>query len=107
MGIHTLQSHCHTFGISLNIGSAASGQLVNVEIAPGNLTSTKVISLGSYFHANAYRHLNVTEKRSISSIHRLARASQLMPATSTDDIRRILGDEKDVNYPLYCGQEDP
>ena len=45
--------------------------------APGNLSDVKVVSNESYFHANAYLRLNVSQSPGHSSQHRQDRAAEL------------------------------
>lgn len=98
-----LQSTCHTYGMSLNVGSTVTGEQVNIEVGPGRKLSVNDITSGSYFHANAYLHLHVRQdpKLSPSSAHREARAKELLPVTNITGVLQILGDTQDVHWPIY------
>ncbi len=56
----------------------------------------------SYFHANEYLRLPVSQHPDPSSNHRLATYRQLYVNASTlDDARQLLGDTSDARYPIY------
>jgi hypothetical protein len=48
-----------------------------------------------------YLHLNVSQTRSESSLHRMARVAKLPLPKNGIDIRQILGDQGDVHYPIF------
>ncbi|CAK0889947.1 unnamed protein product [Prorocentrum cordatum] len=101
--IGILERFCHAYGMSLNVGSVVTKEQVNIEVAPGGGVSVWNVSGGSYFHANAYLHMNVTEDPHLSpsSAHREARARQLLPAVGRDGVLRVLGDTQDKHWPIY------
>jgi len=101
--IKVLNRSCHAFGMSLNVGSTVTRELVNIEVAPGHGLSVQHIMEGSYFHANKYLRLNTSQDPHLSpsSAHRESRAKQLMPATDRGDVLRILGDTEDVHWPIF------
>eukprot|EP00930_Biecheleria_cincta_P045484 TRINITY_DN31345_c0_g1_i1.p1 TRINITY_DN31345_c0_g1~~TRINITY_DN31345_c0_g1_i1.p1 ORF type:complete len:381 (+),score=54.10 TRINITY_DN31345_c0_g1_i1:47-1189(+) len=98
-----LKTTCHAYGMSLNVGSTRTGEQVNIEVGPGSGLSVHSVDNASYFHANAYLHLNVTEDPHLSpsSAHRQARAKQLAPANNRSGVLAILGDAGDVRWPIY------
>ena len=59
-----------------------------VSTGPGNTSSVKHMNNESYFHANAYKRLNVSQVPGPSSIHREERAAEfavslLTPSATT------------------------
>eukprot|EP00931_Biecheleriopsis_adriatica_P039720 TRINITY_DN22704_c0_g1_i2.p1 TRINITY_DN22704_c0_g1~~TRINITY_DN22704_c0_g1_i2.p1 ORF type:complete len:277 (+),score=50.00 TRINITY_DN22704_c0_g1_i2:423-1253(+) len=101
--IEFLNKTCSAYGMSMNIGSTRTGEQVNIEVGPGFRLSVHRVKNASYFHANSYLHLDVAEvpHMSPSSAHRQARARKLMPARDRSDVLAILGDAKDVRWPIY------
>jgi hypothetical protein len=62
---------------------------------------------GPFFHANEPRHIELETAPEPSSPHRLARYEQFTPPASMDDIRAILGDTKDAEYPIWRSGTPP
>jgi len=85
----------------------AHPRIVNIEAAPFGVHSVRPIG-DPFFHANQYATLNVPQVYGNSSIHRVARAAELLPtiATATPDraptvMLSCLGDQDDVEYPIF------
>eukprot|EP00297_Palpitomonas_bilix_P007293 CAMPEP_0113875328 /NCGR_PEP_ID=MMETSP0780_2-20120614/4887_1 /TAXON_ID=652834 /ORGANISM="Palpitomonas bilix" /LENGTH=414 /DNA_ID=CAMNT_0000861317 /DNA_START=29 /DNA_END=1273 /DNA_ORIENTATION=- /assembly_acc=CAM_ASM_000599 len=107
-------------GFSINLfefGETSQQRIVSVEVAPGGLSSVRVIQNDSkYFRANQYRSLNVEQTADASSIHRLQR-EQEMPSPLTFEkegvegvvkgMFDILGDTADAKYPIYRDGKEP
>lgn len=87
-------------GFSINIGSTLTGEMVNIEMSPGQLRSVLRVTNYSY-HFNQYLRLNVSHFPDPSSDHRLARIKQLPTPQSVADVRAILGDTGDKEYPIW------
>ena len=57
-----------------------------------------------FFHANQYQTLVVPQTYGNSSIHRLARAAEILrdaPPTTPEAIAHALGDQQDHSYPIF------
>jgi len=88
------------FGFNINIGSIREHRLINVEVAP-NQISIKHVSMGNYSHFNMYRHMEISQRVDVSSIHRLDRSWQLPAPDDPRSVVTILGDNADHQYPIY------
>lgn len=104
-------------GHSFNLASKYEERLVNIEVKPnvessgssGQVRSlsqspyviTSVEKGSSLFHANCYIYMDADADCSTSSQHRMARASELPPAKSVQDVLVTLGDTEDKDYPIY------
>lgn len=77
--------------------------IVNIETAPGQLFSYKAIA-DPYFHANQYTTLQVPQYFTNSSVHRLARVQQLAVPYDAASVLKVLGDQHDVQYPIFHDQ---
>ncbi|MCO5577066.1 hypothetical protein L7F22_030888 [Adiantum nelumboides] len=102
-----LQSACKriqvkelALGHSYNIFDIGSRRIVNVETASNGRFSVKEIGAEPFFHANMYKHLDVSQVEDQSSIRRHARAAELSKCTK-DDFLSVLGDTEDRDYPIY------
>ncbi|KAH7421538.1 hypothetical protein KP509_13G062900 [Ceratopteris richardii] len=87
-------------GHSYNIFDICSRKIVNVETASRGRFSVKEIGATPFFHANMYRHLDISQVQDESSLHRHARAADL-PKFTKDEILSLLGDTEDELYPIY------
>lgn len=77
-------------------------QFLNIETG-GNQASVKTVVINDppWFHANIYKHLDIKEVINNSSVHRQARVDVLPLPKSVDDLRNILGDQVDNQYPIF------
>ncbi len=55
----------------------------------------------SHFHANMFNLAMVDDIDDDSSLHRMARAKDLMPARTMKEALSILGDFGDKDFPIY------
>lgn len=102
------------YGGSINIGSPKKNS-INIELGPhGAFDITKTPSDGScIFHMNEYLHLpDVVETPDISSQHRIRRAkiiNEEFPVKNNNfgSFLNILGDKKDIKYPLFRDDTPP
>jgi len=109
-------------GSCFNQSFFQSPVLISVETAP-NITNLKGVPRYStahfdqnggenaqyLFHANSYLRLNVEEMpdKITSSEHRMKRAAEIGRADGWDNILKILGDTKDISYPIYRTASPP
>ena len=94
-------AHPCASGFSYNIGSVATGDIVNIEVAPNSTFSILNITEGDSCHFNEYIRLNVDQFPDVSSAARLARVEQMPAPVNPYDIITILGDTKNKSYPIY------
>lgn len=104
-------------GYNLNIGVPKDNRIVNIEQDPlggfGAHEIPSALNLPKYtlpnahiqpfyfYHANMYRFLWTPCVWDPSSSHRLAVLDKYPAPTKTDDIRQMLGDTSDPQYPIY------
>jgi len=102
--ISKMPSNCAS-GVNLNVISMNENRLVNIEII-GNIYSVREIN-GAFSHYNTYKTINVEYEYSESSSRRGKRVAQL-PATNVEEMKVILGDTFDKQYPIYrnCAEPD-
>jgi len=109
------------YGFSVNLGVLPSDDrnerphIYNYELAPQNSLPGSNVSKymvprgdggannGSYFHVNMYRRIHITQGKRFtpSSVHRTKRIEAMPNPTSIEDIKQILGDTADQQYPIY------
>ena len=75
-------------------------KVANIETAAGQLYAFREIT-EPYFHANQYTTLNVAQHFNNSSKHRVARVAQLPVPYDAPAVLNVLGDQDDVQYPLF------
>jgi len=77
-------------------------KFLNVEVGGGR-ASTKEVNLNDppWFHANVYKHLDIKQVINNSSLHRQARVDSLPQPKNSTDLRNILGDQNDHQYPIF------
>jgi hypothetical protein len=91
----------HSFQL-MRLGKQPS--ILNVEAAPRGLYAVRPIGADVFFHANQYQTLVVPQTYGNSSIHRLARAAEILrdaPPTTPEAIAHALGDQQDHAYPIF------
>eukprot|EP01089_Gocevia_fonbrunei_P021705 TRINITY_DN8523_c0_g1_i2.p1 TRINITY_DN8523_c0_g1~~TRINITY_DN8523_c0_g1_i2.p1 ORF type:complete len:338 (-),score=64.81 TRINITY_DN8523_c0_g1_i2:75-1088(-) len=93
-------------GFSLNVGSIHQSTIVNIEVGPGDLMGHHVVR-GNYSHQNLYRYLPLSQHTSNSSEARLARIDQMPSVRSAQQIRDVLGDTFNKDYPIYRDGHPP
>ena len=101
---------------NVNLGHYPSGRLVTMEVDPFNYTvSVKEVfhwagqaalpglrqSPYFFIHVNFFQVLQSPSYTDVSSLHRLATLAKYHAPNSTHDIRRMLGDTSDPQYPVY------
>ena len=107
-----------SYGGSFSIGYMDNNNnkeinIANVEVSNYNVSFAyygvdKDESYG--YHFNEYLRLNVSQQNDESSIHRLNRTKQLIEENGLNtmqDIKNILGDTEDTQYPLYRTNSPP
>ena len=74
----------------------------DVEVAPFGVYGmfTPMVKR-SHFHANMFNIAMVDDIDDDSSLHRMARAKELMPARTMKEALAILGDYADKDFPIY------
>eukprot|EP00448_Togula_jolla_P024930 CAMPEP_0170575396 /NCGR_PEP_ID=MMETSP0224-20130122/3841_1 /TAXON_ID=285029 /ORGANISM="Togula jolla, Strain CCCM 725" /LENGTH=332 /DNA_ID=CAMNT_0010898177 /DNA_START=20 /DNA_END=1015 /DNA_ORIENTATION=+ len=93
-------------GFSMNLGdSKDTAILLNVEVAGAKQDVYEV--QGNYSHVNMYRRLAVRQEDDASSLHRLRRLQELPAPSSEQDVRALLGDHHDSEYPIYRNGSPP
>ena len=95
------QAAGHNFQL-MRLGKQPS--ILNVEAAPRGLYAVRPIGADVFFHANQYQTLVVPQTYGNSSIHRLARAAEILrdaPPTTPEAIAHALGDQQDHSYPIF------
>lgn len=103
--IQILSKPNRAMGFSLNVGSVHDRRIANIEFSCTNV-STKFV-VGNYSHTNLYNHMNTPQQPDPSSSHRDQRISELPPVKDDSDIREVLGDTKDPQYPIYRNGNPP
>lgn len=99
--------HCAS-GFSLNIGEYDTFELSNIEVSPDSVLQTVYFQNGSGYHFNMYMHSNdVQQWEDPSSMHRMQRVKELAPPTTIDDLKTILGDTSDKQYPIFRTAKPP
>lgn len=78
-------------------------RVANIETAPGQLYSYRTVTT-PFFHTNQYLTLRVPEHYNNSSKHRTARLKQLPAPYTVTAVLNILGDQNDVQYPIFHDQ---
>lgn len=58
-------------------------------------------AVSAYFHANQYQRLKVAQPPYQSSLHRLARYSEMQPPSTILEALDVLGDQEDHSYPVF------
>ena len=100
-----------SYGASINLATKNNDNkytVVNIEISTKDMS---VLSLNEdipySYHFNNYLRLNVSSKNDTSSVHRLERTQYMIAnnydnsLTTMDEIRNILGDTTDNEYPIW------
>lgn len=86
-------------GFSLNLGDVGNKVVWNIEVSP---VGANPLQMHEYdYHFNMYLRQNVSQAIDPSSEHRLERVRQLPPPKDAIDIRSILGDTEDKEYPIF------
>jgi len=88
-----------SFGFTLNIGDITRSRSWSVEVAPVEFGIFEVER--NYSHFNMYKILTLNQIPDISTVHRQSRCNQLPIPASVEDVRSILGDTQDTDYPIY------
>jgi len=78
-------------------------RVVNIETAPGQVYSFRSIT-EPFFHTNQYVSLQLPQHYNNSSKHRTARLKQLPAPYTRSAVLDILGDQHDVQYPIFHDQ---
>lgn len=52
-------------------------------------------------------HSEVEQREDASTVHRLQRVKELEPPKAIDDLRAILGDTEDKEYPIFRSATSP
>eukprot|EP01087_Luapelamoeba_hula_P007378 TRINITY_DN1810_c0_g1_i2.p1 TRINITY_DN1810_c0_g1~~TRINITY_DN1810_c0_g1_i2.p1 ORF type:complete len:392 (+),score=56.25 TRINITY_DN1810_c0_g1_i2:46-1221(+) len=87
-------------GFAFNMASlVAPYPIVSVEVAPNSYSYYSV--QGNYSHFNMYKQLEAPQGTDESTVHRQSRVYALPAPARADDIRNILGDTHDKDYPIY------
>ena len=113
---HAASDPVCSYGASLNVGHKKEDgtvSIANIEISNYNVSvqyygADHQDSYGCHF--NEYLRLNVSQLSDPSSVHRLDRALEMMEQhgmNDVDDIKRILGDTANEQYPVFRSGEDP
>ncbi|GAB4834500.1 hypothetical protein Ancab_032757 [Ancistrocladus abbreviatus] len=89
-----------SIGHSYNLMDIQRRQILNVETASRKRISIHKVDAAPFFHANMYRHLNISQVQDENSISRQLRAASL-PKQSKDDFLSLLGNTDDTKYPIY------
>lgn len=88
-------------GHNIQLFDFCGRSITNVEVAQ-NRSVVKRIDAAPFFHANQYQTLQVAGQTfGLSSAHRLKRVAELTSPTSLKEILQILGDQGDVQYPIF------
>ncbi|CAA0838196.1 Unknown protein [Striga hermonthica] len=87
-------------GHSYNLIDINSRRILNVETSSRNRYSVREVGAEPFFHANIYLHLKVQQEHDENSLSRHRRADML-PKGSKGDFLSLLGDKKDMKYPIY------
>lgn len=101
---HIIGASGQAVGANYQIMDVHARGIASVEIAghsDKHFTHKMRIGEKPLFHANTYIHLKEDEAVSESSKRRMARVNQLPFPITNDDIRNILGDQSDAQYPIY------
>ncbi|XP_033748001.1 LOW QUALITY PROTEIN: uncharacterized protein LOC117333003 [Pecten maximus] len=100
-------------GFNLNLGNLNNlRDMWGLEIGPGKkesmvnlhtLTEQAVEStMPCYVHTNSYKHLKVEEMDALSSTEaRMKRILEFKPPSTVEEVKTILGDTKNDEYPIY------
>ena len=120
--INILLTHNPVVSFSSNIGVMARNgdfwtdatQFANVEIDPrGTRAVTRLRRLpvpadkelprayDHFYHTNNYVTLNTPQYTDTSSSHRMARLAEMPVPATEGDVRNMLGDTKDAEWPLW------
>lgn len=95
-------------GMSLNLGSVKLDHTYNIEVGHG-VIDIKMIdqSVGSYSHFNMYKRLTVPQWLTNSTQHRIQRYQQLGDPKTEGDVKAILGDTGDKEWPIFRTAQAP
>ncbi|OAO15240.1 cysteine protease family C45 [Blastocystis sp. ATCC 50177/Nand II] len=89
-------------GHNYQIMSLSERRAYDVEVAPfGVYGFYTPMEKRSHFHANMFNLAIVDDIDDDSSLHRMARAKDLMPARTMKEALSILGDFGDKDFPIY------
>ncbi|KAH9523697.1 hypothetical protein Btru_040674 [Bulinus truncatus] len=84
---------------SVEVAPQAKVSLYHVQTVSEEKDSTKPCH---YYHINNYKHLNVQEAPDLkSSMARTKRTEELPPPKNFRDVLNILGDQENMDYPIY------
>ncbi|KAK3580208.1 hypothetical protein CHS0354_017993 [Potamilus streckersoni] len=101
------------YGYNINLASLNKKEMWSIEVAPGKtecpLEVTNIDEQHDvnkpchYFHFNHYQHLKGIEERSglNSTFARAKRAEQIAPPRNVKEVKTILGDTQNSNYPIF------
>eukprot|EP01083_Nonionella_stella_P076000 206886_1 len=106
-----------SYGTSLNIGYRQEDKQVviaNIEVSNHNI-SVQYYSQheGNHafgYHFNMYLRGNVAQEVDVSSLHRMNRTQEIIAnqgLNTMNDVRDVLGDTRDTQYPLYRDSNPP
>ncbi|KAJ9549685.1 hypothetical protein OSB04_022228 [Centaurea solstitialis] len=98
--VNRIRSSQVSVGHSYNLIDVNLRRILNVETASSQRLSLHEVGATPFFHANMYLHLKVNQAHDRNSISRQNRAA-LLPKGSKDDLRSLLGDAGDEEYPIY------
>eukprot|EP00928_Gymnodinium_smaydae_P049981 TRINITY_DN33587_c0_g1_i1.p1 TRINITY_DN33587_c0_g1~~TRINITY_DN33587_c0_g1_i1.p1 ORF type:complete len:390 (-),score=43.58 TRINITY_DN33587_c0_g1_i1:262-1431(-) len=89
-------------GASVNLVDLKTKRMRNIELYRGEFAGTEVDDeMGNYSHFNMYKELIVSDIGDTSTLHRQARVDSLPPPRTTQDIKKILSDIGDGEYPIF------
>ncbi|XP_013091303.2 beta-alanyl-dopamine/carcinine hydrolase-like isoform X2 [Biomphalaria glabrata] len=84
---------------SIEVGPQANVSLFHVHTIAEEKDSSKPCH---YYHINQYKHLNIQETAELkSSKFRTKRTEELPPPNSLHDVLCVLGDQENMEYPIY------
>jgi hypothetical protein len=104
--VRRLSTVKHALGFSVNIADTITGMMANIEISPDKVDVFWIKDNNTYYHVNEYRRINVPALPSESSVHRAARIQE-MPMSTIEDALAILGDTKDLQFPIFRNASPP
>lgn len=89
-------------GASVNLVDLKAKRMRNIELYNGEVAGTEVLfEDGNYSHFNMYKELVVSDYHEASTLHRQARVDSLPAPRSAQDIKAILSDTADREYPVF------
>lgn len=104
LGRLRLLSAAAAYGFGVTLAMAHSTRAVHVEIGPGRFSAVYVNEGSSFVHTNMFSHADMADIPQAvgpSTAARYARAQELMPVLTEDNVRSLLGDTKNASYPIY------